>query len=304
MKLSQIIEAEVDPKTGEVHRWVDRDKLLRKYAGDESVFVSFSDVNKLGLNPSSDYDTPIGIYAYPVDYVIERSLTNQRSFNVPFASDRKFIIVFRVRNTDNYWRVNSVQQEWLSTDGMTSEVDQLVRKWVRSIRDAYNRASLLYGSPDTSRNWSLHFWETDLADFRKNISTLVETLKLCTNDWQESSVEPGSNYKWFSSEREAIAKELSAPNTNSSFGYRTFYCRIAKAAMLARDGLQGFPEADRLLANSLRLDDDQLNAVKFLTTVDDFILKKWKAKSFDDLLWRLCRAAGRFLSKKTSHRMD
>ncbi len=30
-----------------------------------TAFLHFSDINKLGINPQSHYNTPLGIYAYP-----------------------------------------------------------------------------------------------------------------------------------------------------------------------------------------------------------------------------------------------
>jgi hypothetical protein len=93
---------------------------LSKYAGQTDVFVSYvSDVGvashgnklradtafkggvsskkgahnvrgtKFGINPKSQYDTPIGIYSYPVDYVIKEKGV------VPFAGNEPYIQVFR-----------------------------------------------------------------------------------------------------------------------------------------------------------------------------------------------------------------
>lgn len=84
---------------------------LAKYAGEADVFVSFTaDVGrdshrpavfgsprarnasgvKLGINPRSRWEsTPLGIYAYPVDYVLK-----MKGF-VPFAGDEPFVWVFR-----------------------------------------------------------------------------------------------------------------------------------------------------------------------------------------------------------------
>lgn len=74
-------------------------EALKKYASDPDVYVSFTAAmpsrdsktkySKLGINPSSTYNTPIGIYSYPIDYVIQKNL------KVPFAGDRPFIQVFR-----------------------------------------------------------------------------------------------------------------------------------------------------------------------------------------------------------------
>ena len=77
-------------------------EALEKYAGRDDVFVSFtSDVgemshdgfrggknisgSKLGINPKSEYNTPIGIYTYPIDYVLERG------GKVPFAAEEPFL---------------------------------------------------------------------------------------------------------------------------------------------------------------------------------------------------------------------
>ena len=42
--------------------------ILMKYIDDDNAFVTFTDINKLGINLSSDYQTPVGIYCYPIKY--------------------------------------------------------------------------------------------------------------------------------------------------------------------------------------------------------------------------------------------
>ena len=91
-------------------------EALEKYAGRKDVFVSFtSDVgilsqkggnkpttgwaqsglrakgadrnvsgSKLGINPKSEYDTPIGIYTYPIDYVLKEEGRVEFAANAPF----------------------------------------------------------------------------------------------------------------------------------------------------------------------------------------------------------------------------
>ena len=226
MRLSQIVEAEVDPKTGEIHRWIDRDKLLQKYAGDKSVFVSFSDVNKLGLNPSSGYDTPIGIYAYPVDYVLNSSMDDRSGFNVPFAANRDFIIVFKVKDLSKCWVVNYATSSLSSLDGLHNTTE-LVNDWRKTIFRETERRLIDYRTEGTK--WCRDFVNHDL--------------------------------KWIRPEIE----------------------------------LSGFPEAGKL-AEAVGLSDSQLNAIKFLTIARDVLYHNWSVKSPDDLLWRLCRTIGKFVS--------
>lgn len=116
MKLFDLFEAR---RNKDVNVKVSKMDALRKYAGQEDVFVTFtSDVgakshmgktdpytdfgtyrrkgelhnasgHKLGINPKSEYETPLGIYAYPIDYVLELD------GKVPFAHKEPFLNVFR-----------------------------------------------------------------------------------------------------------------------------------------------------------------------------------------------------------------
>jgi hypothetical protein len=64
----------------------------RKGINPSDVWVSFTNVNKLGIYPKADDGgTPFGIYAYPAEYVLERN------GSVPFGGDRPYLQVFRVK---------------------------------------------------------------------------------------------------------------------------------------------------------------------------------------------------------------
>jgi len=65
--------------------------LLYEHADDPYAFVHYSDIEKLGLNPSSEFDTPLGIYSYPLNqFSVDDIITGR----VPFAGDRKYIHLF------------------------------------------------------------------------------------------------------------------------------------------------------------------------------------------------------------------
>lgn len=59
----------------------------------KDVFIHFSDLPKLGINPQSKFDTPIGIYGYPLTSDIWLDLLERR---IPFAQHRTYIHVFRI----------------------------------------------------------------------------------------------------------------------------------------------------------------------------------------------------------------
>jgi len=67
-----------------------------KNTGDTSnLFVSFTSIDKLGINPMSKYQTPLGIYSYPADYVERKIGINKPMSNLPFAGDSPYATIFK-----------------------------------------------------------------------------------------------------------------------------------------------------------------------------------------------------------------
>ena len=111
---TDILEArrnpELNPKIGPYTQ-------LKKYTDDPSIFISFTEIDKIGINPQSNYNTPIGIYTYPlqaswekykVEKIFDRSAgsteepTVQTERNVifrafPFASENPYIQVVQAK---------------------------------------------------------------------------------------------------------------------------------------------------------------------------------------------------------------
>jgi hypothetical protein len=104
---------------------------LKKYEGQSDIFVSFTaDVgieshmkpdslltanvsgHKIGVNPKSTYyETPIGIYTYPIDYVLELH------GKVPFAGNQPFIHILSLAvPTDNILMLDSYTNNHLDQD--------------------------------------------------------------------------------------------------------------------------------------------------------------------------------------------
>lgn len=69
---------------------------LRPYAEQRNFFVSFSDIPKLGINPKTDYNTPAGIYSYPLRQMWPAIKAN----TIPYAGERQYALVFQPRSSD------------------------------------------------------------------------------------------------------------------------------------------------------------------------------------------------------------
>jgi hypothetical protein len=81
----------------EIYRELDKaEKNADTIAGVTNVFVSFTNVNKLGINPRSKYRTPIGIYAYSADY-IKKQVGDGDMKKLPFAGNSRYATIFKAK---------------------------------------------------------------------------------------------------------------------------------------------------------------------------------------------------------------
>lgn len=85
-------------------RYLEEDlSSLERYEQDSTnwepeYFITFTQINKVGINPQTEYNTPVGIYAYALD----RRVINQiESGTVPFASNANFISILKKREGAN-----------------------------------------------------------------------------------------------------------------------------------------------------------------------------------------------------------
>lgn len=78
------------------HRLGLMDKLAM-FANDPEVYVTFTQILKVGINPISEWDDPVGIYAYPVQQIMQGKTAAQQGPNmgklIPFAAERPFAYI-------------------------------------------------------------------------------------------------------------------------------------------------------------------------------------------------------------------
>lgn len=89
-----ITEARRNPDQNPKVSPVERIKI-RVAQAPRNTFVSMTAIDKLGINPNSEYDTPLGIYSYPAEYVAKegaRSLAD-----LPFAGASPYANIFNGR---------------------------------------------------------------------------------------------------------------------------------------------------------------------------------------------------------------
>ena len=72
MKFSEYIKE--DKPVGKKNKELWLEYLKKTYKPDENLFVTFVSEDKAGINPKSPYDTPLGVYAYPLKFAMEEKI--------------------------------------------------------------------------------------------------------------------------------------------------------------------------------------------------------------------------------------
>lgn len=73
---------------------------LKEYAKLDDYYISFTAIDKLGINPHSEYDSPLGIFAYPLKETWkEYNVEKHHDFReYPFANELPFIWLFSAKD--------------------------------------------------------------------------------------------------------------------------------------------------------------------------------------------------------------
>lgn len=124
---------------------------IAKQHGTKGMFVTFTLHKKFGTNPKSTFATPLGLYAYPLQYVIDMEM------KVPYADKCPHIWVFQ---TSEYWDlrgdVNGVFQQklvqYFEQNDLDVDLDLLRAKNNSSLYKGIKKSLELNGYYDNKKN--------------------------------------------------------------------------------------------------------------------------------------------------------
>jgi hypothetical protein len=168
--------------------WLDY--LKKNFKTPDGLFVTFVSVDKVGLNPKSPYDTPIGVYTYPLDYVLNEE-------DVPFRGETKsskIKVLKRKTNkiltndlTDYEYELkikhieNLMKNSGKYTPEVESETKDYIKRWEQAARKNTNFGCLW----NVTRMLSMDFYS------RKNASNLKGPTKNNPVAWTKLLLELG-----------------------------------------------------------------------------------------------------------------
>lgn len=129
--LAELTEARKNPELNPKHPinqilfdWMRETKDT--IAGCKNVFVSFTTVEKIGINPSSKYpNTPYGIYSYPLEYVLSLTGEDKSMETLPWFGESPYVNVIKMQG-------NIVNLTTMSPATANNYYTQLKKLWSAS----------------------------------------------------------------------------------------------------------------------------------------------------------------------------
>ena len=97
-----------------------------KRSGLSKYYFTFTTINKVGIKPKSAFDTPLGVYAYPMIQMYSFLEANE----IPFAGDREFINLLELNVPDN---------KFLSQSTTESQADLALKKLEELFKSEANK---------------------------------------------------------------------------------------------------------------------------------------------------------------------
>lgn len=127
-------------------------ELKGEVGGVRNAFVSFTSLEKLGVNPQTVYkDTPIGVYAYPLDYVVDFVGDHHSLSALPFAGNQPYVNVFTIKSSAAVVDLTNTTKQQLehyterlvemlsdTGDQNASHLRSLVAKWAADETNGYS----------------------------------------------------------------------------------------------------------------------------------------------------------------------
>jgi hypothetical protein len=151
-------------RAGELYPKQSAIDILRKYKDRDDVFVSFTKLDKLGINPLNIHNTPIGIYAYPLksawqEYQIEHNGIKE---GFPYASGQPYIWIFSCDNVTEIPFMTEKQYEDAKTKLISFGIDE---KDIKKFEETAGRVRI-----------GEKFWKL-VRNFSRDSTGVIDTLK-------------------------------------------------------------------------------------------------------------------------------
>ena len=123
MKIQDLLEARKNPELNPKISINDAMATYLKTHKGKKCYISFTAIEKLGVNPRTKYNTPVGVYCYPLEYAIKLMGSEQSGAALPFAGESPFANLFYVKSRDV---IDLAKIEDYEVDGLEDQLQPIL----------------------------------------------------------------------------------------------------------------------------------------------------------------------------------
>lgn len=134
----------IEKRRSDLPRTNPYDELMKYFNDAGTIYASFTQVQKVGINPRSKYSTPNGIYTYQLDYLFKQTdYEGRKNLSLlPFAYDAPFIWLVspksQVLRLQDYTEADLQRDiQKLKTRFKTDSDEHTINEYSRTSRHAY-----------------------------------------------------------------------------------------------------------------------------------------------------------------------
>ena len=158
-------------------------KIL-EFANHDDLFVSFTALPKIGINPKSNYNTPLGLYCYPLKMAKKvYSPNNNIGISFPFATEHPYLYILKKNSGIRELNVSTYTKEQGNQD-----IDRLINIYSHLFQDKLEhiKQSSRYNTKFTNLEIGA-FWyfcrqlSEDIAVIKKTKPTIIWNILLYKN---------------------------------------------------------------------------------------------------------------------------
>ena len=134
----------------ELNPYIGAWDYLDKYKDDPDVYISFTEIDKIGINPESKYNTPVGIYTYPLKEFVRNYIDKEDGFELrkdipvghyaPFAGSSKYINFIRVKDKAHF--INDMYKDY-GSDNYDRDIKILTKIYKPIFKSVKNKNILI-----------------------------------------------------------------------------------------------------------------------------------------------------------------
>ena len=115
-------------------------EIVGKYKDDPNVFITFTTIKKAGINPQSEYNTPLGLYCYRlVDTYNRYNVEQNNNFNeypFPGNANKKYIGIIKLKpEYENNFVYNIGDESSFTEDQYKSAIQKMNVVWEENLSD-------------------------------------------------------------------------------------------------------------------------------------------------------------------------